>query len=193
MAFHRLFQTPDPERNAFLAQILGLLSADIVRCWAAAAQSPYDLLGVPVLRAARAKRGYPLDFVLTARKHAYVAVMKADPLVDLPLAEPEQVAAYKTTRQFEAFLEAAAQPDQYVALIDKTEQPINGAILVWSSLGPSQSAIRAIKKAYQLQDILALDDMIADLLHWQNRDFQMLLDRRFAWNHDFFRGLRQLK
>lgn len=189
MTFNDLFQSPDPARKQFIADVLNLFSGDIVRCWTADSRSAYDDVGKPTLRRTGAGRGLTLDFALRRRQRVYVALMQCDLAGDFVLTDPAQVDAANTTKTFGMFLDAAAHPEQYRAIIGDEAVEIAGSILVWGSV--DEKAARTTKKRYGLQDILSLEHISADLVAWQNRDFQMLLDRRVAWSHDLFKTLRQ--
>jgi hypothetical protein len=191
MSFDRLFQTPDAERQRFLSGLFSLFCADIIRCWAADRQAPYKIPGTPLLREINGSRGYTLDYALQTPKRLYVAMLRCDPVTDGPLNSAAQIEAQATTKAFAAFLEAARYPMNYVAIINGQEMPVAGSILIWSSA--SLRAQRAVKKTYGLYDVLTMEGILGDLAQWQNHEFQMLLDRRIAWGHDFYRGLRQIK
>jgi hypothetical protein len=194
MTLSTLFFPADPERSRFLLALFMSFAADIVRCWAADSHAPYRDLGKPVLRSTGAARGVPLDFAFQDRRkqQVYGVVMFCDPLHELPLKAPEQLEPLRSARTFSSFLDAAANPAAYRLSVSGSEHTLGGAILIWSSLD-SKKARAAIRKTHALTDVLALDQIIRDLLEWQNRDFQLLIDRRAAWCYDFFRGLRQLK
>ncbi len=191
MSFDDLFPTGDAERRQFLAGLFNLFSTDIIRCWATDRQARYSMTGTPILRSVRGNRGYTLDYALQTGKRLYATVMKCDPVVDGPLHHADQIEAYTTTKAFAAFLDAARNPNQYVAVIDGEASPIAGSILIWGSA--TVRAQRAVKKAYGLHAILTMESIVGDLVQWNNREFQILLDRRVAWSHDFYRGLRQIK
>ena len=191
MSFDSLFQSPDAERQRFLAGLFTLFSGDIIRCWAADKQAPYRIPGTPLLREINGSRGYTLDYALQTPKRLYVAMLRCDPVADGPLNSAAQVEAQATTRAFAAFLDAGRNPVNYFAIINGEELPVAGSILIWGSA--SLRAQRAVKKTYGLHDVLTMEGILGDLAQWQNREFQMLLDRRIAWSHDFYRGLRQIR
>jgi hypothetical protein len=62
------------------------------------------------------------------------------------------------------------------------------AILVWGRC-TEQGRVSVID-TYGVHDVLSLEDMITDLLTWQNEDFIKLLDTRAAWCAELFSGLR---
>ena len=189
MSFHALFQSSDATRNQYLADVLNLFSRDIVRCWADDPQSPYDHLGKPSLRQARAGRGFTLDFALRRRNQVYVALMKFDLDEAITLTDPAQIEAANTSKTFAMFLDTAANPTRYKAILNNEKIDIAGAILIWGAVDPK--AARAARKQFSFYDILSLEEICADLVGWNNRDFQMLLDKRVAWSHDLFKRLRQ--
>lgn len=194
MSLDSVFHVSDAERSRFLMGVFSLFVTDVVHCWATDGRAPYASLGKATLRPADASRGSPLDFAFQDRrkKQTYAVIMQGLPGHDLPLRSPAQIAELEGSRTFTAFLDAAANPARYTLTQGTTDYPAAGAILIWGSL-ESKKARAAIRKVYAFHDILAIEDMIRDLLTWQNREFQMLLDRRAAWCYDFFRGLRQIK
>jgi hypothetical protein len=194
MSFHALFHPQDPERSRFLNGLFSLFARDIIRCWSSDKNAPYTNLGKPTLRQGRASRGHPLDFAFeeSRRKQVYAVIMYCDPLDDTPLKDAAQIDQLRSTRTFAAFLEAAQNPAPYTLAVGSADYPAAGSILIWGTL-ESKKARAVLRKTYAFHDILSLENIIADLLLWQNRDFQMLLDRRMLWCHDFIRGLRQLR
>ena len=108
------------------------------------------------------------------------------------VGEVDQVAQLAATRTFASFLEAAANPAPYTVLTRSGEFPVGGSILIWGRL-ESKKVRASIRRTYALQDVLSVESIIHDLVTWENRDFQMLLDRRAAWSHEFFRGLRRVR
>ena len=185
----KLFHSANPERDAFMANVFNLFSHDIVRCWVRDDQSPYDDLGKATLRKSGASRGQGLDFGFGRRKQAYAVLLKCDPAADKTLSEPAQIKQANTTKTFAMYLDAASHPDKYQIVTSSETYPASGSVLIWSGVDPK--AGRTIKKAFNFHDLLSLEQIIADLIVWHNRDFHMLLDHRVAWSHDLFKGLRR--
>ncbi len=194
MTLDSAFYPQDPERNRFLTGVFSLFVTDVIHCWCTDSHAPYSSLGKATLRPADAARGAPLDFAFQDRrkKQTFAVIMQGLPGHDTPLRGPQQIIELEGSRTFAAFLDAAANPARYTLAAGSAEYPAAGAILIWGSL-ESKKVRASIRKHYPFADILSIEDMIRSLLEWQNRDFQMLLDRRAAWCYDFFRGLRQLK
>ncbi|MBZ0300202.1 MAG: hypothetical protein K8J31_10690 [Anaerolineae bacterium] len=194
MTFNSLFHPTDPDRSRFLNGLFNLFARDVIRCWTTDPQCAYTNLGKPTLRQTGAARGSPLDFAFQERRkqQVFAVVMLSDPLDNTPLKDPAQIEAFRSTRTFAAFLEAAQKPADFTLGIGSSEYPAAGSILIWSSF-ESKKTRAVIRKTYAFQDVLSLEDIVRDLIQWQNRDFQMLLDRRAAWCYDFFRSIRQLK
>ncbi|MAS36770.1 MAG: hypothetical protein CL610_22385 [Anaerolineaceae bacterium] len=193
MTFHDLFHPDHPERSRYLTGLFSLFARDIVRCWGEDKQAPYACLGKATLRQAKANRGSPMDFAFEDRKkQVFAVIMICDPLEDKPLVDAEQVEQFRTTRTFAAFLESALNPAPYSLAVGSADYPVAGSILIWSSL-QSRKTRAVLRKTFGFADVLSVENIIADLLLWQNRDFQMLLDRRAAWSHEMFRVLRQIK
>ena len=190
MSIEQSFQSGTPERKRFMADLFSLFSADIVRCWAADSHSPYSAIDAPVLRRKDASRGSTLDFAFIYRRDLYVALMRCDPLLHGTLHDTAQVDAENTSKAFAEFLDAAQQPQQYIAIVDGSEQPVAGSILIWLRVENRRTLHSALKSRSGFHATLALETMIADLMSWHNRDFQLLLDQRFAWCHDLFKALR---
>lgn len=190
--FFSVFHPADPERSRFLSTVFALFQDEIVHCWATDSRAPYRCTDRPTLRQTGARRGHTLDFAFQEprRGQTFAVMIQCDPATDTPLTDEAQVTQLSSTRAFAAFLDAAQNPAQYRLIISGEEQPVAGSILIWSAMDIRKA--RAIRKTLGLQDIFAMDYMIRDLIQWQNRDFQMLLDRRAAWCYDFFRHLRRL-
>ncbi len=144
MSIEQSFQSGTPERKRFIADLFSLFSADIVRCWAADPHSPYRAFDAPVLRRKDASRGSTLDFAFIYRQDLYVALMRCDPLTHGTLHDTAQVEAENTSKAFAEFLDAAQQPQQYIAIVEGREQPIAGSIMIWQRVRePAHAAQRA--------------------------------------------------
>ena len=189
MSFQDLFHSPDPARNQFLAAVLNLFSQEVVRCWVADAQSPFEDLGKASLRQARAGRGITLDFALRRRNRVYAVVMKGDMAETATLTDPAQIEAAKSAKSFSTFLDAAANPSRFKVVVRDEKLDLAGAILIWGAADPA--AARAAKRQFSLYEVFSLEQLCADLARWNNHEYQMLLDRRVAWNHDLFKTLRR--
>lgn len=187
MNFDSLFRSPDPERNAFMVSVFNLFSSAIVQCWVQDARSPFDDLGKGSLRKSGASRGISLDVTVGRRNRVYGGLLRCDLSVDPPLTDAAQVV--QDTKSFKLFLDAAANPSKYTVVIDGKKHDLAGLLLVWSCV--DEKAVRAARREHGLADVLSLEQIIADLIGWGNRDFQLLLDRRVAWSHDLFKGLRK--
>ncbi len=116
-------------------------------------------------------------------------LLKCDPAADKTLSDPAQIKQANNTKTFAMFLDAASNPDKYQIATGSETYPASGSILIWS--GVESKMGRTSKKAFSFYDILSLEQIIADLIAWHNRDFHMLLDHRVAWSHDLFKGLRK--
>jgi hypothetical protein len=150
-------------------------------------------LDSPVLRKKSASRGSSLDFAFVYRKNVYAVTLCCDPLRHGTLSEAGQVAAENNTKAFDEFLDAARNPAQYQVISGSDEIPAAGSILVWQRVDDRRTLHSALRKQYNFQALLSLETMLGELASWHNRDFQLLLDQRFAWCHDLFKALRAIR
>jgi hypothetical protein len=194
--FQDIFKSNNVARDKFIARLFGIFGEEIIRCWSKDEKSPYEDLGRPTVKLKGSQgRGSTLDFTLRSKNDGlvYIAEMKCwleyQNYRFMPLRRPEQLKE-ANNRAFQLFLMGAKEPSQIAVTVNGMPQSINGSILVWC--GCSEQIRAATKAEYNLRDVLSLEQIIADLVTHQNKDFLNLLQDRQAWTEHLFSGLRKI-
>lgn len=78
--------------------------------------------------------------------------------------------------------------NRYKVFINKRQQPIDGAILVWGRC--SDPGRESVIGHHGLKDVLSLECIISDLNNWQNEGYANLICKYEKWCGDLFAGLR---
>jgi hypothetical protein len=197
-SFDEIFRTNTPTRDKFLSRVFGIFSEEIVRCWCKDNHAPYKDLGRPTLTSVSTGRRHTLDFTFQSRDTGlvYVGEMKCELEYTgysyLTLTSPKQLEHHigQAENAFSKFLAAAASPATCQVKVGGKLQPIDGAILVWGQHTPEGQV--SVIEAHKLHTVLSVENLVRDLLLWQNQDFAKLLAEKEGWCHHLFTGLRGL-
>jgi len=178
----------------YLSRVFGIFSEQIVRFWASDSRSPYEDLGRPTLRKPGETTGYTLDFTLRRKDTGkiYVAEQKCE--IEFQnykyfiLTDVKQL-EHHSKDAFLAFLEVASGNENQRTFVGREELQTNGAILIWGAATPEGK--RAVKNAKGFFDILTIEDMVRDLISWDNKPYREFMEQRRAWANEMFDGLLQ--
>ena len=193
--FQNLFQSMNGPRDKFLSRLFGIFNEEIVRCWCQDNRAPYRNLGRPTIKPASHLRGLTLDFAFQSKSDnaVYVGEMKCELEYEnyryLTLESPMQLEHHRK-EAFRLFLDIAQNAKQYIVTVGGRPQLVSGSILVWGSY--TESGRASVIAKYRLHDILSLESIIADLLAWENKDFNELLDKYQTWSNELFTRLRKI-
>jgi hypothetical protein len=91
---------------------------------------------------------------------------------------------------FKLFLTAAKSPATCRAKVQGNPQLVNGAILVWGRFTPQGQA--SVIKDFGIHTVLGVENIIRDLIQWQNKEFEELIYTKESWCQYLFTGLREL-
>ena len=191
MTFEGIFQTGDARRDNFRSRLFGMFSEDVVRYWAANEQAPYTCIGRPTIWEGPAFA--TVDFTLQSPDgRTYVAEQKAElawmNYAYLRLDRSGQVAHHAGKRAFDWFLEAAREPERRTVKNNGKPIKVDGAILVWGAVTPlGRSAAIA---DYGFADVLGLEDMLADLVAWQDPAWTAHVDELASHAAGLFEALK---
>lgn len=189
ISFERLFKSPNPTRDKFLSRLFGVFSEEIARIWCKCPQSPYEDLGRPTLKLPEENRGRTLDFTFRSRQDGrmYVGELKCELEFEnyryLTLTSPSQL-NHHTGEAFQRFLATAKNPRQYTVTVSGNSVSVSGAVLVWGAVTPDDR--RAVMEATGIADVLSLEQIITDLLTWDDQDYFRFMERRATWCQDLF-------
>jgi len=194
ISFEKFFK--DSERGKFLSRLFGIFSEEIVRIWCGDTRSRYEDLGRPTLKKNGEKRGRTLDFTFKSRKDGsiYVGELKCELEYQnyryLTLKEPSQLEHHKGKANedtgFKRFLDMARDPKQYT--VNGKNYTVSGAVLVWGSV--TDEGGEAVMKEYGLADVLSLQEIVDDLVKWNNRKYYELVEERAKWCQELFEFLK---
>lgn len=190
-----LFTRNPPARDKFLSRLFGIFSEEIAQCWFDDPKSYYDNLSRPTIRLIGEKKGYTLDFTLRDKHDdkVYIGEMKCELEYEnyryLTLISASQLEHHKG-RAFKMFLDTVPNRQRYTVTVRGRAQPVDGAILVWGHCTSDGRA--SVQREYGLHTVLSLQDMINDLLQWENEKFFALIKKRQAWCNELFGGIISL-
>lgn len=196
ITFQSLFRSANSPRDKFLSRLFGIFNEEIVRCWCRDNQSPYRNLGRPTIKPAGKPRGYTLDFALESKSdnRVYIGEMKCELEYEnyryLTLESAAQL-DHHGKEAFRLFLDVAKNPSQHIITIGGKPTSISGSILVWGRY--TEIGHANVMAHYGLHEILSLENIIADLVLWQNKDFVELLDKYQTWTNGLFSGLQKIE
>jgi hypothetical protein len=154
-------------------------------------------LGRPTLRTELSKNGCTLDFTFKAADNQlYVVELKSELEFQnykyLKLEEPSQLEHHRKKRAFNRFLDMAKNPSAYLVTINNTnntkmEKCVSGAILIWGSI--TENGKDKVKYEFGFKDVLSLEDMITDLVTWEDSAYHELIDERSNWSQKLYNAL----
>ncbi len=189
ITFEKVFHSVS-ERDKFLSRLFGIFNEEIVRIWCRDPHSPYKDLGRPTVRLGEGK--YTLDFTLQSRQSGdiFVGELKCELEFQnykyLTLNSPSQF-AHHDKEAFRIFLDFASNSTKYlVTTSGKRVNPI-GSVLVWGSV--TEDGRKSIMKEQGIYDILSLEEIIADLVKWDNHEYRLFIEERLAWCQYLFNAL----
>lgn len=195
--FENLFKTANPKRDAFASRLLGIFSEEIVRIWCRDQKSQYEDLGRPSVYDNNGKYlNTTLDFTLKDKdtSRVYIAEMKCEiqflNYKFLTLAFIDQIEHHKTrssSNAFNRFLELTNNPQKLTVKINKQDIAINGGILVWGKV--DQKAKSKIIDQYLFADIISLEEVVQNLIEWNNEEYLSFIGTYKKWTTDIFKGL----
>jgi len=195
ISFQDIFCSKNVARDKFLSRIFGIFSEEIVRIWCRNPKSPYENLGRPVLKNSLDERGWTLDYGLKSRKdgRVFVAEQKCELEFQnyqyLRLESLHQL-DHHTGEAFTRFRDFAKKPSRYIVVVSGKLVSTAGAILVWGSV--DEEFTSKLKKETGIQNILSLENIIADLVVWVDPEYQHLISEREKWCQELFSALAGL-
>lgn len=197
-SFEEIFKSDNSTRGKFLSRLFGIFSEEIVRCWATNCKAPYENLGRPTVKkktAPKDKRGYTLDFTFRCRDTGkiYVSEMKCELQYRnykfLRLENPDQLHHHKKPA-FHSFLDLAdvQSREQYNVTVQKKScDNIDGTILVWGSY--TDAGHDSVIQEYGFSDILSVENIIQNLIEWNDPNYQEFIGNYQAWCSELFTGI----
>lgn len=134
-----------------------------------------------------------IDFTFqTPDGRTYVAEQKAEMAwmnhAYLRLDSSDQIVHHAGRRAFDWFLEAARDPGKRVVRNNGKPITVDGAILVWGAVPPVGRA--AAIADYGFSDVLGLEDMLSDLVAWQDTAWSDHVEERASCASGLFEALR---
>ena len=189
VSFEQIFKSNDSNRDKFLSRIFGIFSEKFVHFWCECPQSPYKDLGRPTIKLPDEKRGYTLDFSFQSKQdgNIFIGELKCELEYEnykyLTLASPSQL-DHHNKEAFKRFLDIGKNNDQYKVTINNKIVSVSGAILVWGSITPEGR--RNIINYTGLADVLSLEQIINDLINWNNQDYIDFNQQRETWCQELF-------
>ena len=180
-----------PGRDKFLSRLFGIFNEEVVRAWCSLPGAKYQDVGRPYLKRSDEKRGHTLDFTLRERAtdKLYIAEMKCELEYEgyryLRLESPEQVRHHeKNGVAFRKFLEVARNPISVAVTVNQKPVEISGSVLVWGAASPQGA--EAVRKAYELHDLLTIEDMLPPLRANPPAEWSERIKELRAWSMELF-------
>jgi hypothetical protein len=190
ISFARIFKSTDSAQDKFLSRLFGIFSENIVRTWCQDDRSKYRDLGRPTIRNRTERRGSTLDFTLQSRQNGriFIGELKCELEYDnyryLALTSLSQLDHHKG-EAFAKFLDIAKNPGKYSVTVEGKNIRVDGSVLVWGSV-TADGRIAVVKES-RFEDVLSLEEIIADLLDWDSEGYRRLIEDRAAWCQNLFR------
>ena len=188
------FKTVNSKRDNFLSRVFGIFNEDIVRLWCNNSNSHYDDLGRPSLYYCDTDKytHTTLDFTLQNKetKEIFISEQKCELAYQnyryLELNSSDQL-KHHDKKAFKRFLQVAKTPNSYNVKIHGQEYSVSGSILIWGRVNVDNK--EDIKKHFRFQDILSIENMINDLLEWEDDDYKKYINRRYEWMKELMSNL----
>ena len=193
-----IFDRSISKRDKFLARLLGLFSEGIVRIWTRESACIYEDLGRPTVTQLDTGKRFTLDFTLSLKspnlsgrpeqpEKRFVTEMKCWTEYEnyrfLNLAAEGQLERLNNAN-FKAFLTMPKHPENFVVKVSQQQIAYDGTMLIWARAEPD--VIESVKQTYGLYEVLTLENIITDLIRWENQEYKQFLNERAAWcNHLF--------
>lgn len=179
------------QRDKFLSRVFGIFSEKIVRIWCRNQNSPFEDLGRPTIYDENGKH-YTLDFLLKdSESNVYLTEMKCEieyqKYKNLTLGDPKQLKGHQKKRAFQLFLEAASQPETYEVKCGGEKVAVQGSALIWGRT--SDENLQTIKSEFSLAHILSTEQIVSDLIIWEDEAYESFISQYEDWSEQLFRGL----
>ena len=183
MKFLQIFKTSNPQKDKFLARSFGIFSEEIVKIWCRDKRSPYEELGRPTLKKGSGKQ-CTLDFTFKSRRTDRIYICEMKCWLEYQNYHCLILDSMKTLWEawnfaFECFLDFSKRKNRYVVKINREPVRAAGSILIWATV--SKQGRKAVMKETGLYDVLSLEDIVTDLISWQNEEYQNFLNQRLEW------------
>ena len=195
--FSTLFDhQPNSIHDKFLSRLFGIFSEEIVKIWASEKTlAPYVNEGRPTLRM-KDKRHYTFDFTLKDKKtrknyvseqkcwfeylnYKYFTLEKTD--------QVDYLTSSDSPNSFDRFLELGKDPSKYPVYVDGEKTDIAGIVLIWGKV--SDKGRTAVKRHYNLHDLLSLEAIVNDLVSWETPEFRSWTLEKRRWCNQLFEGI----
>ncbi len=187
-----IFKTENTTRDKFLSRLFGIFNEEMIRIWCRDDRAPYADIGRPTLYVDHQERGSTLDFCLEHREsgRVYVTEMKCEMQYQdykfLTLHESSQLEHHDKTA-FTIFLHASTSPDDVLVKVGGKPVGVHGGILIWGRV--ANDARDHIIQRYGFAAVLSLEDVVADLIHWNNQEYRKRIEEWATWCDSLFSGL----
>jgi hypothetical protein len=190
--FENIFDRKKTElsrQHNFQARLFGIFNEEIVRIWAKSNSDGYCDLGRPTVYLSNGKHP-TFDFTLQKDEKNYLTEMKCwlpfENYKYFELNDAEQLGKVAKDGAFKVFMDIAQQLTDFTVKVSgaKEATPIHGVILIWGKVKSDKK--EEIKNATKIHEILALEDIIEDLLEAQNKEYTNLIARYREWSNSFF-------
>jgi hypothetical protein len=188
------FKSGDTYRDNFNSRVFGIFSEEIVRLWCNNSKSSYKDLGRPSLYENGKYNHTTLDFTFRNKEgDIFICEQKCEMAYqnysNLTLNSIKQISG-KKKKAFEQFLVVAKKPNSYAVKVGGNNVLVTGSILIWGSVEKEMK--EKIKKHYSLHDILSIEDMINDLIHWKDEEYFQFIQTRRQWVEKLFFDLTNI-
>lgn len=178
------FHTNDSDRDKFLSRVFGIFSENIVRLWCGNSNSKYSDLGRPTLYHSNEKKGRTIDFTFKNDSgNIYIGELKCELEYQnykfIELDSIDQLNHHSSKKAFQRFLAIAKDINSYKVRIKGKETAVNGSILVWGRVNENNK--RKIVEHFNFHDILSIENMVNDLIEWEDVDWIKYVETKYRW------------
>jgi hypothetical protein len=191
-SFRQFFQSSDPQRDNFLARVVGLFNEEPIRIWCREPDSPYEDLGRPtVFEIGKPGRGHTLDFTLRSRRdgRVFVAEMKCEITYEnyrsMTLTTRAQLDRHaRDSAAFSKFLAVAQDPNAFRVTVGGRPINVDGVILIWGAC--TQDGRKDVVENTDIAKVLSLEEIIETLVKREDPAYLGLVQKRMAWCKELF-------
>jgi hypothetical protein len=195
--FEKGIHTSNDKRGRFISRIFGIFSEEIVHCWCKNPNSKYNCAnGRPTIY--EKDKHYTLDFTFIDKcEQVYIVEMKSEIQYQnykfLTLRNDPTFNFFKNhikKRAFQLFLNPGDRP---IKIKGKELENIAGSILVWGRIEEkfnleifNHKMKKYIHNYRPLSDVLSVENMINDLLSWEDENYKSLVEQYKNWSNELY-------
>lgn len=186
------------EKANFISRFFGIFAEEIVKIWAENCNSEYDNLGRPSRYDSENDYCFKIsgesnsncdayiysnityDFLFKKNDEYFIVEQKNElsyqNFKNMILNNSNMIEDKKAKKSFEKFIEIPNETIKF--FYDNDTKYIKGKILIWGSLTEDCDELENIKNEYGIYEILSLEEIIENLIEWNDDAFEEFLNNK---------------